>query len=116
MIDDVERLDAALNRERIGASVDDLPPSLRGLVQLAVEIGDAYRVGSLTPADRERIYAESLLRLEAALDAHRHLWRRIDARRVAVIGGAAAVTAVAAAIGVGVIIGHRGHRLRPAAV
>lgn len=113
MIDDVERLDAALNRQRIGASVEDLPPSLRGLVQLAVEIGDAYRVGSLTPAERERIYAESLLRLEAA---HRHLWQRIDARGVAVIGGAAAVTALAAAIGVRVIIGHRGHRLRPAAI
>jgi hypothetical protein len=116
MIDDVERLDAALNRQRIGASVEDLSPSLRGLVQLAVEIGDAYRVGSLTPADRERIYAESLLRLDAALRAHRHLWQRIDGRGAAVIGGAAAVTAVAAAIGVRAILGHRGHRLRPAAV
>jgi hypothetical protein len=80
MIDDVERLDAALNRQRIGASVEDLPPSLRGLVKLATEIGDAYQLGSLTPADRERIYADSLLRLEAALDAHRHLWQRIDGR------------------------------------
>ncbi|MGD1053271.1 MAG: hypothetical protein ABR950_05520 [Candidatus Dormibacteria bacterium] len=116
MIDDVERLDAALNRQRIGASVDDLPSSLRGLVQLAAEIGDAYRVGSLSPADRERIYAESLLQLEAALRAHRHLWQRLDGRGVAVIGGAAAVTAVAAAIGVRVIVGHRGHRLHPAAI
>ena len=116
MIDDVERLDAALNRQRIGASVEDLPPSLRGLVKLATEIGDAYQLGSLTPADRERIYADSLLRLEAALDAHRHLWQRIDGRGAAVIGGAAAVTAVAAAISVGVILGHRGHRLGPAAV
>ena len=116
MIDDVERLDAALNRQRIGASVEDLLPSLRDLVQLATEIGDAYQVGSLTPADRERIYADSLLRLEAALDAHHHLWQRIDGRGAAVIGGAAAVTAVAAAISVGVILGHRGHRLGPAAV
>ena len=116
MIDDVERLDAALNRQRIGASVEDLSPSLRGLVQLAVEIGDAYRVGSLTPADRERIYADSLLMLDAALRAHRRLWQRIDGRGAAVIGGAAAVTAVAAAIGVRAILGHRGHRLRPAAV
>lgn len=116
MIDDVERLDAALNRQRIGASVEDLPPSLRGLVQLATEIGDAYQLGSLTPADRERIYAESLLQLEAALDAHRHLWQRIDGRGAAVIGGAAAVTAVAAAISVGVILGHRDHKLHPAAV
>ncbi len=113
MIDDVERLDAALNRQRIGASVEDLPPSLRGLVQLAVEVGDSYRVNSLTPAERERIYAEALVRLEAA---HRHLWQRIDGRGAAVIGGAAAVTAVAAAISVGVILGHRGHQLGPAAV
>jgi hypothetical protein len=116
MIDDVERLDAALNRQRIGASIEDLSPSLRGLLQLAVEIGDAYQGGSLTSADRERIYAESLLRLGAVLHARRHLWQRLDARGVAVIGGAAAVTAVAAAIGVRVIVGHRGHRLRPAAV
>ncbi len=115
-IDDVERLDAALNRQRIGAALEDLPPSLRGLVDLAVEIGEAYRAWSLAPAERDRIYAESLARLEAALQARRHPWRRLDGRGVAVIGGAAAVTAVAAAIGVRVIVGHRGHRLHPAAV
>jgi hypothetical protein len=115
-VDDVERLDAALNRQRIGAGLDDLSPGLRGLVDLATEIGDAYRAWSLTPADHDRIYAESLLRLEAALVARRHLWRRIDGRGFAVIGGAAAVTAVAAAIGVRVLIGHHGHGLRPAAV
>jgi hypothetical protein len=70
----------------------------------------------LAPADRDRIYAEALLRLEAALRARHHLWQRLDGRRAAVIGGAAAVTAVAAAIGVRVIVGHRGHRLRLAAV
>ena len=115
-VDDVERLDAALNRQRIGAGMDDLPLALRGLVDLATEIADAYRAWALTPADRERIYAESMLRLEAALVARRHLWQRIDGRGFAVIGGAAAVTAVAAAIGVRVLIGHRGHGLRPAAV
>jgi len=115
-VDDVERLDAALNRQRIGAGMDDLPLALRGLVDLATEIGDAYRAWTLTPADRERIYAESMLRLEAALVARRHLWQRIDGRGFAVIGGAAAVTAVAAAIGVRVLIGHHGHGLRPAAV
>jgi hypothetical protein len=110
MIDDVERLDAALNRQRIGASVEDLSPPLRGLVELAVEIGDAYHALSLTAADRERIYEESMLRLEAAT-LRRHLWQRLDGRGVVVIGGAAAVTAVAAAIGVRVIIGRRGHGL-----
>jgi hypothetical protein len=115
-VDDVERLDAALNRQRIGAGMDDLPLALRGLVDLATEIADAYRAWALTPADRERIYAESMLRLEAALVARRHLWQRIDGRGFAVIGGAAAVTAVAAAIGVRVLIGHHGHGLRPAAV
>jgi hypothetical protein len=116
VIDDVERLDAALNRQRIGASLDDLAPGLRGLVELAAEIGDAYRACSLASADRDRIYAESLARLEAALSSRRRLWRRLDGRWVAVIGGAAAVTAVATAIGVRVIVGHRGHRLHPAAV
>jgi len=115
-VDDVERLDAALNRQRIGAGMDDLPLALRGLVDLATEIADAYRAWALTPADRERIYAESMLRLEAALVSRRHLWQRIDGRGFAVIGGAAAVTAVAAAIGVRVLIGHHGHGLRPAAV
>lgn len=115
-VDDVERLDAALNRQRIGAGMDDLPLALRGLVDLATEIADAYRAWALTPADRERIYAELMLRLEAALVARRHLWQRIDGRGFAVIGGAAAVTAVAAAIGVRVLIGHHGHGLRPAAV
>jgi hypothetical protein len=115
-IDDVERLDAALNRERIGAALEDLPPSLRGLVDLATEIGDAYRAWSLAPADRARIYADSLARLEDALSARRHPWRRLDGRWVAVIGGAAAVTAVGTAIGVRVIVGHRGHHLHPAAV
>jgi hypothetical protein len=116
MIDDVERLDAALNRQRIGASVDDLGPPLRSLVDLAAEIAAAYRVHSLTAADHERIYAETMLRLEAALDTRRHLWQRLDGRGVAVIGGAAAVTAVAAAIGVRVIIGRRGHRLHLAVI
>lgn len=115
MIEDVERLDAALNRSRIGARVEDLSPALRSLVDLAAEIGDAYRAWTLAPADRERIYAESMLRLDAALRARRQLWRRLDGRGVAVIGGAAAVAAVAAAIGVRVLAGRREHRLAPAA-
>ena len=116
MIDDVERLDAALNRTRIGSGLNDLSPALRGLVELAAEIGDAYRARSLTPADRERIYAASLVRLEAVLNSRRHPWQRLDGRVVAVIGGAAAVTAVAAAIGVTVVIGRRGHHLGMAPV
>ncbi|MGO8687832.1 MAG: hypothetical protein ACLQT7_11770 [Candidatus Dormibacteria bacterium] len=115
MIDDVERLDAALNRQRIGASVEDLASPLRGLVELAAEIGEAYRANSLTPADRERIYTETMARLEAALATRRHLWERLDGRGVAVIGGAAAVTAVVATIGVRAIMGRRSHRLHLAA-
>jgi hypothetical protein len=110
MSDEVERLDAALNRQRTGARVEDLSPALRDLVEMATVIGDAYHAGCLTTADRERIYAEAVLRLETALGSRR-LWQRLDGRGVAVIGGAAAVTAIAAAIGVRLIIGRRGHRL-----
>ncbi len=114
MIDDAERLDAALNRRRIGASVDDVAPPLRELVDLAMEVGDACASAVLTAAERDRIYADVLDRLGAA--HARLLWRRLTGRQAALLGGAAAVTALAAAIGLRVVVGRRGHRVRLAAV
>jgi hypothetical protein len=114
VIDDAERLDAALNRQRIGARVEDVSPQVRALVDLALEISDAYASWKLAPADHDRLYAESLLRLEATLRRHRHLWQRVPGGpRGAMIGGAAAATVVAAAIGVGVILERRSGHSRP---
>jgi hypothetical protein len=117
VIDDVERLDAALNLSRIGASGQDVAPAVRALVDLAIEVSDAYADWKLCPADHDRLYADSLFRFEAALRAHRHVWQRLSVgRRGAVISGAAAATVVAA-ISVGVILERRsGHAQRLATV
>ncbi|HYA01305.1 MAG TPA: hypothetical protein VEK76_13300 [Candidatus Binatia bacterium] len=109
MIDDAERLDAALNLRQIGAGLDRVPPALRALVDLAAEVGDACSQGVLTPADHDRIYADAVSRFEARRAGR--VWLRIRGRRAAVIGGAAVVTAVAAAVGVGVLAGRWSHRL-----
>jgi hypothetical protein len=114
LIDDAERLDAALNRRRIGASLDDVAPPLRELVELAMEVGDACASAVLTSAERDRIYADVLDRLGAV--HARLLWRRLTGRQAALLGGAAAVTAVAAAIGLRVVVGRRGHRVHLAPV
>jgi hypothetical protein len=110
VIDEAERLDAAFDRRGSGAVADQLSPAMRALVDLAVEIAAAYSAWGLDAADRERIYAQSL-RLAAA-GADRHLWDRLARSRGLVIGGTAALAAMAAAaIGVGVLIERRGHHL-----
>ena len=114
MIDDAERLDAALNRRRIGASIDDVAPPLRRLVELAIEVGDACTVAGLSQAERERIYADALGRLGDAARG-RWPWQRLTGRQAVMIGSAAALTAVAAAIGVRALVGRRGHRVHLAA-
>jgi hypothetical protein len=109
MLDEAERLDEALNRRRIGASLDGLAPGLRALVGLAGEVGDACSGADLSSAERARIYASAWERLEAA--QRRPLrWRRLSGRRAAVLGSAAAVTAVAAAIGIRALVLRHGHR------
>lgn len=109
-LDEAERLDAALNRRRIGASLDGLPPALRALVDLAVEVGDACACAGLSGEERERIYAAALEGLDAV---QRGLlgWRRFSGRRAALLGGAAAVTAVAAALGVRALAVRRAQRV-----
>jgi hypothetical protein len=111
--EEAERLDAALNRRRIGASLDSLPPPLRDLVDLAVEVGAACSAPLLTAEEREGLYAIVLGRVEAD---RRRRWHRVSPQDAVLLGGAAAVTAIAAAFGVRAVVGHRRHRiLSPAA-
>jgi hypothetical protein len=111
--DEAERLDAALNRARIGASVEALPAPLRDLVHLAVEVGAACSQPLLSGPEREALYSAVLSRVEA--DRERPLWRRVSPQNAALLGGAAALTALAA-LGVRAVVGHRRHHLLSAAV
>lgn len=92
-----------------GGTVRTVPASVRALLQVAAEVADALAPASLSRADRDRIYARSLAILEAAVDEQRRGWQRILRPRPAplVIGGAAAVTLGAAAIGWVVLHGRR---------
>jgi len=114
MIDDAERLDAALNRTRIGAGLEDVAPTMRDLVEIALDVADSFGSLHLSAADHDRLYAESLLLVEARLRHQRHLWNRVPiGRRGAVLGGAAAATVVTvAAIGIAVV--HERHKHRHA--
>ena len=98
MIDDAERLDAAMNRQEIGASLDDVAPQVLLLVDMALEVADSFHAFELSPADHDRLYAEAVQRLDAA----RHLWKRVHlgGRGAAIIGGTAATVVTIAAIGV----------------
>ncbi len=109
MSEEAERLDAALNRRRIGASVDDLGSPFRDLVDLAVEIGAACSAPLLGAAEREALYSAILRRVEA--DRRKPRWRRVSPQDAAILGGAAVLTAVAATLGVRAVAGHRRHRL-----
>jgi hypothetical protein len=111
--DDAERLDAALNRRRIGASVDNLPAPFRDLVELAVEVGAACSAPLLSRAEREALYAAALSRVEAG--RQRPSWRRLSPQDAVLLTGAAAATAVAAALGVRALVGHRRQRVLSAA-
>lgn len=100
MIDDAERLDAALNRQAIGASLEDVAPQVQLLVDMALEVAESFHSFELSPAERDRLYDQALLRLDAA----RHLWKRVHlgGRGAAIIGGTAATVVTIAAIGVAV--------------
>jgi hypothetical protein len=113
---DAERLDAALNRVTIGASLEDLEPALRTLVDLGAEVGRACGSTTLSAGDRQRIYAAALDRA-GTLGGALRLWRRLTRRQAAALIGGATVTALAAAVGIGVAVGRgrRGRRVRFAA-
>lgn len=114
MIDDAERLDAAINRRRIGAGLEGVSPAVRTLVEMAGEVADSFGQFRLSAADHDRLYADSLLKLEAAMRRQGHVWNRVHVGRrgaAALIGGAAATAVTALAIGIAVHERHK-HRSR----
>lgn len=103
-------LDHAL--ERSGAP-DVAPASVRNLIAVAAEVADAISATRLSHADQQRIYERSLAMLEEALHDHRRGWQRalrIQPRGPALMGGVAALSIGAAAIGWAVIHARRGLR------
>jgi hypothetical protein len=101
MIDDVERLDAALEGR---TPVAELPPRLAGMLDVAAEVTELLALPVLTPAERRRLYRRALHRGWGG--RLRHDLPRL-ATRPEVVGGAAAVLAV---VGLAVLRGrsHQG--------
>jgi hypothetical protein len=102
-------LDAALER---GGSERRTPASVRALVTLAAEVADALTSAGLSRAERDRIYARSLALLEEAVHEQRRGWQRVlrlERSAPVLVGGAAALTIGAAAIGWAVLHGRRAH-------
>ena len=100
-------LDRALET---GGSGRTVPASVRGLLDAATEVAQALTATRLSRADQDRIYARSLAMLEAAVHEQRRGWQRaLHLRRPApvLVGGAAALTLGAAAIGWAVLHGRR---------
>jgi hypothetical protein len=89
------------------------PASVRVLVDMAAEVAEALSSSRLSRADHDRIYARSLAMLESAVDEQRRGWQRVlGARRPApvLVGGAAALTIGAAALGWALLHGRRSHQ------
>jgi hypothetical protein len=87
-------------------------PAVSSLVTVAREVADALASQHLGSGERDRIYARALTLLEDALQQNRRGWQRVlrAARPLPVIvGGAAALTLGAAAIGWAVVHGRRPH-------
>ncbi len=90
-----------------------VPSSVRGLVEIAGEVAAALTSSRLSRADQDRIYARSLAMLEAAVDEQRRGWQRVlRLQRPApvLVGGAAALTIGAAALGWALLHGRRAHQ------
>jgi hypothetical protein len=88
------------------------PASVRALLTLAAEVADALAAVHLTRGEQERIYARSLALLEEAVNEHRRGWQRalgLERRAPLLVGGAAALTIGAAAIGWALLHGRRRH-------
>ncbi len=76
-------------------------------------MAQALTSSRLSRADHDRIYARSLAMLEAAVDEQRRGWQRVlRVRRPApvLVGGAAALTIGAAALGWALLHGRRSHQ------
>jgi hypothetical protein len=101
-----------LDRVLDGADSRRVPASVRSLVDLATEVAQALASSRLSRADQDRIYARSLAMLEAAVEEQRRGWQRaLHVRRPApiLVGGAAALTLGAAALGWALLHGRRAH-------
>jgi hypothetical protein len=86
--------------------------SVRALVAMAAEVADALGSVRLSRAEQEHIYARSLALLEEAVHEQRRGWQRVlrvERRAPVLVGGAAALTLGAAAIGWAVLHGRRSH-------
>jgi hypothetical protein len=82
------------------------------LVTLAAVVADALASARLTGAEQDRIYARSLALLEEAVREQRRGWQRVlrlERSAPVLVGGAAALTIGAAAIGWAVLHGRRSH-------
>lgn len=100
-------LDRALER---GGS--ERSTSVRALVAMANEVADALSAVRLPRAEQDRIYARSLAVLEEAVREQRRGWQRVlhlERSAPVLVGGAAALTIGAAAIGWVVVHGRRSH-------
>ena len=102
-------LDRALER---GVPDGQVPASVRALVAMATEVADALAAVRLSGADQDRIYARSLALLEEAVREQRRGWQRVlhlERPAPVLVGGAAALTIGAAAIGWAVLHGRHPH-------
>jgi len=107
-VNPADMLDRALEGDRVTRP----PAAVRGLLDIATEVAEALMAVRLSRADQDRIYARSLAMLESAVDEQRRGWQRaLHVRRPApvLVGGAAALTIGAAAIGWAVLHGRRSH-------
>lgn len=90
--------------------------SVRALVSMADEVSDALSSLRLSRVDQERIYARCLAMLEEAVHEQRRGWQRVlhlEGPAPVLVGGAAALTLGAAAIGWAVL--HSRHPDEPVA-
>ncbi len=102
-------LDRALDGRANGKQA---PASVRALLDVAAEVAEALTAVHLTRAEQERIYSRSLAMLEEAVHEQRRGWQRVlhlEPPAPVLVGGAAALTIGAAAIGWAVLHGRRTH-------
>jgi hypothetical protein len=105
-----DSLDRALERSGAGQQA---PASVRALVTMANEVADALSSVRLNRNEQDRIYARALAMLEDAVHEQRRGWQRVlhlEGPAPVLVGGAAALTLGAAAIGWAVLHGRRPHQ------
>jgi hypothetical protein len=90
---------------------------VRELLAIAAEVAEALAAARLTRAEQDRIYARSLAMLEDAVHEQRRGWQRllrVERPAPVLMGGAAALTLGAAAVGWAVLHGRRSRPPLPA--